>query len=153
MGYIDDLRQLIGHRPIIMVGATVLVFNQNGKLMLIRRTDNKLWGIPGGAMEPGETLEETARRETYEEIGLNPGHLSLFGVFSGPEYYYRYPNGDEVYNVSAVYIADQVGGKVSLNLAEHTEMRHFNLSALPTDISPTILPIIKKYIETHPNKI
>ena len=68
--YIRELRQLVGNRPLIMTGAAVLVTDEQGRLLLLRRTDNGCWGIPGGAMEPGETLEQTALRETQEETGL-----------------------------------------------------------------------------------
>jgi ADP-ribose pyrophosphatase YjhB (NUDIX family) len=71
MGYIEDLRKKIGHSPIIMVGAAALIFNEQNELLLLHRTDNGCWGIPGGALEPGESLEDTARRETREESGLN----------------------------------------------------------------------------------
>ena len=52
MGYIQELRQLVGRRPIIMVGATVLVINQYDELLMMRRTDNGCWGVPSGALEP-----------------------------------------------------------------------------------------------------
>ena len=78
MGYIEELRALIGHRPIIMVGATVLITDFKGRLLLIRRHDNGCWGVPGGSMEPGESLEQTARRETREEFEVEnlPSPLS-----------------------------------------------------------------------------
>lgn len=52
MGYILDLRKLVGSRPIITTGASVLLC-ENGCLLLQRRTDNGLWALPGGSMEPG----------------------------------------------------------------------------------------------------
>ncbi|GLX68191.1 hypothetical protein MU1_25360 [Paenibacillus glycanilyticus] len=59
MGYIMDLRAIVGSRPLIMTGACVLLC-RNERLLLQRRSDNGLWGLPGGSMEPGETLEEVA---------------------------------------------------------------------------------------------
>lgn len=64
--------------------------NEIGEILFQRRSDSFDWGLPGGAMEPGETPEETARRELKEETGLDAGALQLLGVFSGPRYYYRY---------------------------------------------------------------
>ncbi len=101
--YIEELRSRVGNYPLIMLGSAVCVFDSHERLLLLRRTDNGYWGLPGGAMEPGESLEDTARRETREETGLEVARLSLMGVFSGPELHYRYPNGAEVYNVTAVY--------------------------------------------------
>jgi 8-oxo-dGTP pyrophosphatase MutT (NUDIX family) len=73
MDYIKELRECVGHRPVILVGAAVLAVNPEGKLLLFRRTDNGCWGPPGGMMAPGESLEETARRETLEETGWKLG--------------------------------------------------------------------------------
>jgi 8-oxo-dGTP pyrophosphatase MutT (NUDIX family) len=108
MDYILQLRQYIGHRPILMVGAAVLVLDNENRLLMMRRSDIGCWGIPGGSMEPGEVAENAARRETREETNLEIGEMSLFDVFSGPELYYKYPNGDEVYNVP-LYIYLRIG--------------------------------------------
>ena len=62
MSYISELRKYIGHQPIISVGATVLVFNEKNEILLNLRADTGTWGIIGGGMEPGESLEETASR-------------------------------------------------------------------------------------------
>jgi 8-oxo-dGTP pyrophosphatase MutT (NUDIX family) len=97
-------------------------------------------------MEPGETLETAARWETLEETGLRVDEISLFGVFSGPEYYYRYPNGDEVYNVAVVFSAQEASGEIMLDPAEHTDWDYFEVSALPGELSPPILPFIEQYI-------
>ncbi|GMA63748.1 hypothetical protein GCM10025859_41880 [Alicyclobacillus fastidiosus] len=61
-----------------MVVAGAFVFNSEGSLLLHQRTDNGFWGFPGGYMELGETLEDTARREVFEETGLSLGQLKLF---------------------------------------------------------------------------
>src|SRR5215208_6170287 len=70
MDYILQLRQYIGHRPVLMVGAAILVLDKQDRLLMLRRSDSGLWGIPGGATEPGEVVEEAARRETFEETNL-----------------------------------------------------------------------------------
>ncbi len=147
MEYMNSLRQHVGHEPLLMIGATVLVLDEQGRLLMIRRSDSGAWGVPGGAMEPGEAIEETARRELKEETGLDLRRAELFGVFSGPELYHRYPNGDEVYNVSIVYLAHMAGGAVALGDGEHTEFAYFLIDELPADISPPIRPILKRLKE------
>ena len=142
MDYVKKMRTWIGHEPLLLVGAAVLIL-QEGKLLMLRRTDNHAWGLPGGALEPGERLQETAHRETLEETGLETGTLTLFDIFSGPELYYRYPNGDEVFNVSVVYLAEDVQGELRLNPEEHSEYRHFELKELPQDISPPIKIVLE----------
>lgn len=83
MSYIMDLRRYIGHDPVIGIGATTLVFNNNNELLLNLRTDTNTWGIPGGSMELYETIEETAIRELKEEAGIEAKDLKLLGVLSG----------------------------------------------------------------------
>lgn len=148
MDYIKDLRQKIGHSPLIIAGATVLIINDQKELLLLLRNDNKCWGVPGGAMELAESLEDTAVREVFEETGLQVKLLTLFNVFSGPELYYQYPNGDLVYNVSIVYTTIYSGKEIILNPNEHSEWGFFPLKNLPSNISPPIIPILEKYKTT-----
>lgn len=149
MDYILQLRQLIGHRPILMVGAAVLVINEHEQLLLMKRSDSGCWGPPGGAVEPGEYVEEAARREALEETGLQIDEMTLFGVFSGPELYYVYPNGDEVYNVTIIYLSRDFSGQPVID-HEHTDWRWFASDEIPENISPPILPVIEQYKRTHP---
>jgi 8-oxo-dGTP pyrophosphatase MutT (NUDIX family) len=144
MDYILQLRQLIGHRPILMVGAAILVLDDGDRLLMMKRSDSDCWGLPGGAAEPGEVMEDAARRETLEEVNLEVREMSLFGVFSGPELYYKYPNGDEVYNVTMMYLSHDWHGEIRLN-HEHTEWRWFSADEIPENVSPPIKPIIEKF--------
>lgn len=144
MEYIESLRRHIGHAPILMVGAAVLIVDDRNRLLLMKRSDSGCWGPPGGATEPGEVVEDAARREAREETGLRVGEMALFGVFSGPELYYKYPNGDEVYNVTIVYLSRDVRGEIHLN-GEHTEWRWFAPGDIPADLSPPIKPVIEKF--------
>lgn len=144
MDYILQLRQYIGHRPILMVGAAILIVDEQNRLLLMRRSDSGCWGPPGGATEPGEVVEDAAKRETFEEVNLNVREMSLFGVFSGPELYYKYPNGDEVYNVTIAYLSRDWSGKIKLN-DEHTEYRWFAAHEIPETISPPIKPLIEQF--------
>jgi 8-oxo-dGTP pyrophosphatase MutT (NUDIX family) len=146
MDYILQLRKYIGHRPILMVGAAILVVDAENRLLLLKRSDSGRWGPPGGATEPGEYVEAAAKRETAEETSLEIGEMSLFGVFSGPELYYKYPNGDEVYNVTIVYLSRDWRGSVKLN-GEHTDYRWFAVDEIPApeQISPPIIPVIEQF--------
>ena len=146
MNYLEEIRKFIGHRPLLMVGATVLILDNENRLLLLKRVDNEAWGPPGGAVEPGELVEEAAKRETFEETDLVLRELTLFNVFSGPEQYYRYQNGDEVYNVTIVYLCRNTVGKVPLS-DEHMEWRYFPLNDIPSPLSPPIVPLIKRFEE------
>lgn len=146
MDYIQTLRQHIGHAPILLVGAAVFVLDDQDRLLMLMRTDNEMWGIPGGALELGEKVEDVARRETREEAGIEIGEMALFGVFSGEELYYKYPNGDEVHNVTILYLTRDVLGEIKIDLEEHSEHQYFPLDALPENISPPLLPAIKSLV-------
>ena len=146
MDYIMELRRFVGHYPLVLVGAAVLILNERDELLLMLRPDNGCWGIPGGGMELGERLEDTARRETCEETRLEVGELSLFGVFSGPELFYEYPNGDQVHNVTVVYQTHDFSGELPAHTEEAVEFRFFDLAALPAALSPPIRPIIEQFL-------
>ncbi len=107
MDYIRYLRNMVGHEPVIMVAAGVVILNAEGELLMQRRADGSGWGLVGGFMELGETVEEAARREVFEETGLSVGQLELFGVFSAPELL-TYPNGDRAQVVTISYHASGV---------------------------------------------
>lgn len=148
MSYIIELRKLVGTTPIIMTGACVLLCD-SGRLLLQRRTDNGLWGSPGGSMELGETLEDVAKRELLEETGLVARELTLMHVFSGPELYYKYPNGDEVYNIVAAYICTNYEGNLQMDSNEVSELAFFDFTSLPhpNELSPPERPVISKFLE------
>ena len=141
-----DLRKLVGSRPLIMAGACVLLCSEQ-QLLLQRRTDNGCWGLPGGSMELGETLEEVAKMELFEETGLHAKGLELFDMFSGQELYYKYPNGDEVYNVVAAYLCTEFDGALKEDGIEVQEVRFFNYGELPSELSSPDVPIIKRFMD------
>ncbi len=136
LDYIAELRSKVGHIPLVLVGTGVLIFNENEELLMLLRNDNHCWDLPGGMLEPGETLEQAACRETFEEIGLTLQELDFYKVFSGTDLFYRFPNGDEVYAVCVVYIARKVEGKLQVNLEEHSKYGFFPVSQLPGPVSP-----------------
>jgi 8-oxo-dGTP pyrophosphatase MutT (NUDIX family) len=140
--YITQMRKLVGTRPLIICGAGVIVLDHLNRVLLQHRADNDMWCIPGGALEPGERLEDAAVREVQEEVGLKCGSLELFGVYSGPEMYYRCPNGDEVHNVSVVYLCREFSGEVRADPAEGKDAAFFFVADIPTAINPPGRPVI-----------
>ena len=141
--YISELRKLVGSRPLLLCGANVILLDGDGRVLLHHRTDNDTWSLPGGAAELGERLEETAVREVHEEVGLTCRTLRLFGVYSGPELYYRYPNGDEVHNVSVSYLCRDFSREIEVDPTEGKAAAFFGIDEFPSDISPPVRPIIE----------
>ncbi len=131
MSYIMNLRKYVGHVPIIYAGATILVFNENNELLLNLRSDTNDWGIPGGGKELNETLEECAIRELKEETNLDTRDLELVTVLSGNEYYYKYPNDDELDCVIALYRVKNYNGNLNINDGESKKLQFFSLDNLP----------------------
>ncbi|MDF2960287.1 MAG: ADP-ribose pyrophosphatase [Paenibacillus sp.] len=137
MGYIMDLRKFVGSRPLIMAGACVLIINQEGQLLLQKRTDSNDWGTIGGSLELGESLEEAAARELYEEAGMTAKSFRFITVLSGKDMYYKYPHGDEIYNVMAIYEAQEVQGNPKVNDNESHELKYFSLQEPIDNLNPS----------------
>lgn len=131
MSYLADLRKIVGHRPLLSVGATVIVLNHNNEILLNHRSDTKTWGIPGGAAEIGERIEETASRELYEETGLNAESLELLTVLSGNDFYFVYPNGDMLHSVIVLFQAKSVSGQLQIMDDESIALGYFSFDNLP----------------------
>ncbi|AAT55458.1 NUDIX domain protein [Bacillus anthracis str. Vollum] len=92
MGYIEDMRNLVGNQPLILIGSHAIIVNENNEILLQLRTDFNRWGIIGGALEYNETLEDALKREVYEETGLIIKNPELFRTYSGPDFFQIYPN-------------------------------------------------------------
>lgn len=131
MGYINDIRKIVGHEPIIGVGATVLIFNDKNELLLNLRSDTGDWGIPGGLKELNETIEECAIREIKEETNLEVEDLKLLVVLSGKDYYFKYPNEDELDCVIVLYESRNYKGELKINDDESTKLEFFSLDNMP----------------------
>ncbi len=146
--YVADLRRLVGTRPLILPGTSIVLVDPAGRVLLLERVDTGGWGLPGGIMEPGESFEETGRRELKEETGLDAGELSLLGLYSGAEYYYRYPNGDEIFNITAAYLArlpqDAI---ITLDTTENSAWRFFAPDEIPDTVIAPERPIIAQYLK------
>ena len=149
MGYILDLRKYVGHRPLIQVGASVIVEDPQGRILLQLRADHHCWGTCGGSIEPDERVEDAARRELFEETGLTAEALTLFGVFSGPELHYVYPNGDEVSNIDIVFLCRSFTGELKPQADEVEKLRFFAIEEIPENLSPPIRPVVEKWIQLN----
>jgi 8-oxo-dGTP pyrophosphatase MutT (NUDIX family) len=133
-----DLRAIVGHRPLLQVGASVIVVDAENRVLLQLRSDNHCWGYAGGSVELDEVVEDAAKRELFEETGLIAESLELFGVFSGKDTHYIYPNGDEVSNVDIVYLCKAYEGQLTCQEGEVEDLRFFPADALPENLSPPI---------------
>lgn len=145
MCYIKEMRAIIGDRPLLLVGTSVIAV-KNGMIFLQRRADTGDWGYPGGYLELGETPEESAKREFHEETGMIANELNLYGVFAGEARHFTYPNGHEVYCTDIVYTCYDCSPSGSTHDEEVLEVRWFPFEALPPNIAPSLNDVIEQYI-------
>ncbi|MDT6980640.1 NUDIX domain-containing protein [Levilactobacillus zymae] len=141
MGYVLDLRQMVGPRPLIVVGAAAMV-TQAEHLLLVKRRDNGLWGLPAGSKELNESLVTTAIRELHEETGLRGQQPRLLGVISGSQMQYQYPNGDQIDSVTTVYRLQVTGATKTSN--ETSDVRYFEWQQLPAKLTPITRRILEE---------
>jgi 8-oxo-dGTP pyrophosphatase MutT (NUDIX family) len=144
--YIKEIRNLIGNRPLILVGSTIIVMNEKKEILFQLRSDTMEWGLPGGAMEIGESLEQTAERELFEETGLKAKNFKFIDILTGSNLYYIYPNGDEVYNVICVYLAEDISGELAMNDGESLDLEYFSINELPSKLDERAKIIIEKHL-------
>lgn len=134
--YILRLREKVGHALIMTPAAAAVIRNLDNEILLHQRTDNGLWALPGGAMEPGEEPAQTVIREVLEETGLVVHPVRLVGVYSGPENVITYPNGDQVGVVSLTFECEVVGGQLNPHNDETTDLQYFPFDELPENLMP-----------------
>ena len=136
MEYIKELRKYIGHSPIMMCACGCLIFNENNQVLLQKRSDDNLWGNPGGSMDLGETIYDTVIREIKEETNLDikKEDLKIFNIYSGEEQHHIYPNKDEVYFVNIIFEIHKYSGDIVSDI-ESKELKFFDIDKLPNNIT------------------
>ncbi|RAY16734.1 NUDIX hydrolase [Actinomadura craniellae] len=98
----------------LVPSVNVIVTNEHGDILMIQRTDNDHWAVPGGAIDLGESVSEAAIRETLEETGIRCEITGLLGIYSDPKHLIHYTSNDEVrQEFSIVLTARPVGGRLT----------------------------------------
>lgn len=131
MGYVSELRRLIGNRPILMPGIRAIIRNKEGAVLLQLRGDFKIWGLPAGGVEIGESVQETLKREVMEETGLTVRSARMFGLYTNPANLVTYPNGDQSQPFTVAFLVDEWSGTVTPDGEESLDLRFFPLDRLP----------------------
>ncbi len=129
--YLKGLREKIGHDPVLNPGVAALVHDGSGQVLLQRRSDDRSWSLPAGAVDPGESPAQAVVREVWEETGLRVVPVGLAGVFSGEGFLHVYPNGDRIDVFSVVFLCRVVGGALGGRDDETLELRYVAPAELP----------------------
>src|SRR5262249_9613322 len=121
---------------VIRPGVSAVILGPEG-VLLQHRSDNFLWGLPGGAVEPGESVREALAREVREETGLEVEPLRLIGVYSSPEHHQiiTYPDGNVIHYVSSCFECRITGGTIACG-PESLACQWFDPEQLPPDLMP-----------------
>ena len=127
--YIQWIRSKVGHDKIILTFAGGCVFNENGEVLLQKRSDSAKWGFPGGAVEIGETPQMAAVREIKEETGLDVKVGRIIGVYTDLDIVY--PNGDNAQSIIIAYELKAIDGTLHCDQAETLELKFFSKDQKP----------------------
>lgn len=147
-GYVRWLRAQVGPQLIYLVYATVLVFDDAGRLLVQRRYDFDWLGLPGGALELGESIADCARRETREETGLDVEIERLVGVFSHPDYNLLYPNGDHVQQWTVCVTARPAGGTLRADGGETLQVFWLPVDRALPQFPPAYRAMVRAALES-----
>ena len=123
--YMRGLRNKVGTSLVPMPAVASIVLNEHGHVLLQERSDNGAWTPPGGAIDPREAPLDALVRENWEETGLFVEPVRLTGIYNGPEFFAKYPNGDEAAVFSLVYVCRIVSGELEIDGIESLNLVFF----------------------------
>lgn len=128
--YLQRLCSHVGSSLLLVPSVTGLVYDDAGRVLLVRHSNDSVWVAPGGAIDPDEAPQDAVVREVWEETGLHVEPTGLCGAFSGPDFRVVYANGDECCYVMTVFECRSVGGRLRADQAETLEARFIAVSDL-----------------------
>lgn len=149
--YIQEIRSLVGHKPILLNASAGLLFNEHQQVLLNLRTDTHNWSLPGGYLEYGETFAQAMLREYKEDSGLDVQIVTNLGVFD--QGFTTYPNGDQAQVISSLFVVTPVGGHELKQATDETlDLQSFSLDALPPLLNQQtadMLAAARTYLQTR----
>jgi ADP-ribose pyrophosphatase YjhB (NUDIX family) len=143
--HLGRLRSIVGSRLLLVPGARVVLLNDDGDILLQKRADFSVWGLPGGNAEEGEDLATVAAREVEEETGLTVTQLRPFGFGCDPAVEtVVFPNGDQCQFFVLNFCSRTFSGTLRAADDESLDLGWFPLAALPE-----MLPNMQRSVEAH----
>ncbi|MGF7144091.1 ADP-ribose pyrophosphatase YjhB (NUDIX family) [Anaerotaenia torta] len=144
--YIRWIRSKVGHDNIILNFSGACITNEKGEILLQKRSKTEnIWGLPGGGVELGESIEETAIREVKEETGLDIRVEYLIGVYS--KYFTEYPNGDKAQSICYCFKGTVVNGSLNIDNKETFGLQFYDKEHIPPLFVQQHADIINDFFE------
>jgi ADP-ribose pyrophosphatase YjhB (NUDIX family) len=122
----------------LVPSVNVVVRNERGEILLIRRSDNDNWAVPGGGVDLGESLTQAAVREVKEETGIDCEVTGLVGIYSDPKHIILYTSNGEARQEFSIVLTALVRGGAPATSSESLDVRWYgmeDLDKLPMDAS------------------
>lgn len=133
--FVTALRAHVGHSPLWLSGVSVVVRDDEGRILLTHRKDNGMWAVVSGILEPGEQPGPAALREIHEETGVTAELVRITSVDStGP---ITYPNGDVAQYLDVCFLARHLGGTPHAADDENLDVAWFPPGELPEQLTET----------------
>jgi ADP-ribose pyrophosphatase YjhB (NUDIX family) len=134
----------------IVPSVTAIVVNDRGELLLVHKTDNDLWALPGGGMDLGEYMAEAVVREVLEETGIKVEVTGVVGIYTNPHHVMAYDDGEVRQQCSVCFTTRVLGGE--LRTSSETKEVAF---VAPSDLNrliihPSMRLRIEHYLERRP---
>ncbi|MDY0210752.1 MAG: NUDIX domain-containing protein [Acholeplasma sp.] len=144
--YIKTIRSLVGNAAIRSVSVGAIIENKEGHILLQKRSDNGLFGLPGGTLELNEKIIDGLKREVHEETGIHLTNPNIFGIYSGESQAFHYPNGDLTYYVALIFY-ERVDNQALVMNEESMSLAFFPKIEVPTRLNQTDKEPIEKWLK------
>ena len=131
--YLGQIRKLVGDRKVIITAARAVVRDREGRVLFIRRRDNRKWAMPAGSQELDESITDCLRREVKEESGLDVISATPMAIYSSRSIVTAYGDAYHVFQVQ--FLVDEWSGELVAETDETVDARFFALDEVPVDLS------------------
>ena len=137
----------------LVPGASAIITDDQGRILLQRRSDNARWALPGGVMDIGESIGQAIVREVREETGLEVAPEDIVGVYSDPGHVFAYDDGEVRQQFSVCFVCKTLGGELQVS-EESSEVAFFSPEEIEgLDMHESIRLRIQHYLERRPRPV